>query len=210
MLPPSALEEHAIAQEPRNSPVSRAQASPHPPLRVIRQVLGVVAPPGAVVVPEVMVGILLPDPDGEFCIHWWSLLRFPPGTAGAKKPPSFIRAVVHRIRGDLLFRPEPAHRPGFPEHPPLGCLLPRLAPCPPTRPQDFLMLKLLYRRASAIARTNCVIKSKPTIHVAEQGTRFDIPLSGFAWPESLAAWIFIFQVSQTVEARNRQPDRTRK
>ena len=68
----ASLEEHAVSQEPGNRPIGRAQAPPYPPLRVVRKVLGVVAPPGAVVVPEVMVGVFGPDPDGKFCVHWWS------------------------------------------------------------------------------------------------------------------------------------------
>jgi len=96
------FEEHAVAQEARNCPVGRAEAAAHPPLRIVGQVLGVVAPEGAVVVPEVMVGVLSPDPDGGFCFHWWFRFGFPPGIAGTKKPPSFIRAVVNQFRGEFV------------------------------------------------------------------------------------------------------------
>ena len=66
------FEEDTVAEESRNRPVGRAQAPAHPALRVVGQVLGVVAPESAVVVPEVVVGVFIPDPDGDFCIHWWS------------------------------------------------------------------------------------------------------------------------------------------
>jgi hypothetical protein len=70
------------------------------------------------------------------------------------------------------------------------------------------MLLLLYQKTIPAPSSVCVIKTDSRTPVAEQGTCFDRPLVGSAASfSSLVSRVFIFQENQTVEARNRQPDR---
>ena len=61
----SHLAQEAVAQHPGNAGVAGVEALPDPALGVVGQVEGVVAPPGAVVVPEVVERIGGGGPDGE-------------------------------------------------------------------------------------------------------------------------------------------------
>jgi len=60
----SGLTEEAIPKDPSNPEMSRMKALPNPSLGVVRQVLGIVAPVGAVIVPEVVIRIF-GGPDGQ-------------------------------------------------------------------------------------------------------------------------------------------------
>ena len=58
------LPQNAVPEDPGDAGVTGVEAPSHATLRVVGQVLGVVAPPGAVVVPEVVERIL-GGPDGK-------------------------------------------------------------------------------------------------------------------------------------------------
>jgi hypothetical protein len=79
--------QESVAELARLPHIACLQAQAHAALGVVRQVYGVVAPPGAVVVPEVMVRIVREHADGSFfkCVHGVSPFGFLTRNLGQQK-----------------------------------------------------------------------------------------------------------------------------
>jgi len=84
------LAQKGIPQDPGDPGVTCVKALADPPLGVVGEVLGVVAPPGAVVVPEVVERVV-GGPDGKDrlikgrCAHVRDVWVVTPGTQAIKK-----------------------------------------------------------------------------------------------------------------------------
>ena len=89
--------QEGISQNPSHSGVTRMKTPSHAPLRVIGKMLRVVAPPGPVIIPEMVEGIVATTPDGEegplddCCVRahgcWMFRLGETPGIRAIKKRP---------------------------------------------------------------------------------------------------------------------------
>jgi hypothetical protein len=111
--------EESVTEAPGLPHVAGLEAQAHALLGVVGQVDGVVAPPCAVVVPEVMVR-------GEFLFGL--VTRTSLGISASQATVVFSFPGWH--------------------------------PDPPTRPQEFLMLPLLYYKSATMKSLACVIKAK--------------------------------------------------
>jgi len=122
VLKMGALAQETVPEDPGDPRITCVEASSHAPLGVVEEVLGIMAPPGAVVVPE-MVERVAGGPDGKNCsidcAHGCDVWVVTPGTRAIKKRRSDQERRFIKPGEIFVRRISPAaHRKAFTLQPP--------------------------------------------------------------------------------------------